>query len=281
MEKWLISALLLSGFVTAHAQSSASNVVGARAGYVFDVDAERTQHDTELVLIDPPPAEPTLQQRLFDEKLTKEIRTEYQYRFGQTAMEQTINAPTNREDSYYYNYNGSNGYNPGSTVTADAYAGYQHSFAEYVGRKVGETQVDKFFNSDPALRPVYQYKDKLSNLTIKTDNGYKLKWRYNLSGNSADMELENPYKIQTKLEVHFYQFSPKTQEETFTASYPINQLYTVSTNYKFYDSVLQLVGSRRITPSLSASVTGLTTTNESGGPSVRQTIGLVGISWSQ
>lgn len=272
MEKWVLLALLLSTFETVLAQSSATNVVGARPGYVFDVDAERSQHDEELVLIDPPAPEPTLQQKLFDEKLTKDIRTEYQYRFGQTAMEQTMNAPQNREDSYYYNGD--------PTVTADKYQSYQHSFAEYVGRKVTEAQTDKFFNNDPTLKPIYQYKDKLSNLTYKTENGYKLKWHYNLSGNTADVELENPYKIETKVSIHFLQFSPKTEEETATLGYAINRDWKVSSSYKCYDGVWQMVGSRRLTSSLSANITGLTTTSEQG-PSIRQTMGLVGISWSQ
>lgn len=272
MEKWAVLAFLLSTVATANAQSTSSSIVGARPGYVFDVEGERNQKDVELVLIDPPPPEPTLKQKIFDEKLTKDIRTEYQYRFGTTAMEQTINAPQNREDSYYYKGD--------TTVTADKYQEYQHSFAEYVGRKVTENQVDKFFNSDSDLKPIYQYKDKLSNFTMKTDNGYKVKWHYNLSGNTAEMELENPYKVFTKVTVRFLAWSPKTQEEILEMGYNINKQWSVSSNYKCYDGFFQATVSRKLTSTVSTSLTGITTAGNAG-DSVPQTMGLIGISWSQ
>jgi hypothetical protein len=272
MNTWVILPLFFVLSAHVRAETLAADVVGARPGYVFDVEAERNRHDEALVLIPPPPPERPLTQKLFDEKLTKDIREQYAYRFGQTAMEQTINAPTNRESEYYYSGD--------TTVTAQKYQEYQRSFGEYMYRRAIETQVDNYFKSQPGLKKVYEFKDRISNVNVQTQSGYKFKWAYNISGNSSTLEVENPYHIETKLRVQFKQLSTETEEETLSMSYKINELYTVSTYYKFYDGVYQLVGSRRITSSVSATLTGSTTTTESG-PSVRQNIALIGISWTQ
>ena len=185
-----------------------------------------------------------------------------------------MNAPAARDQEFYYRGD--------TTVTYEKFVEYQRSFGEYVGRRVMETQFDNFFKSEPSLRSVYKVKDAISNpLDVKTKGGYKFKFRYNISGNTADFELENPMKIESKLQIQFKQFSTETQEETLSFGYKLNKIYTLSTYYKFYDSLLQFVGSRPITSSVSANVSGATTMNNGNGPSIRQNIVLVGISWTQ
>lgn len=254
------------------AQAGEPPAVGARPGYTFDVEKEKNQHDEELVLVEEPKPLVPLKEKLFDQQLTKDIRSQYEQRFGFTAMEQTMNAPQNREQSYYYNGD--------PTVTAQQYQDYQRSFGEYVGRKVVETQVDKFFKSDPSMQGLYKFKDSVSNAAVQTKSGYKFSWHHNISGNESEFDLENPYHVETKFIVQFNGFSPSTQEETINLGYNINSLYRLDSYYKFYDGVMQVVGTRRISSSLSASLTGSQTTTAAG-PSIRQSMLVMGISWTQ
>jgi hypothetical protein len=273
MKSWVILPILML-MASPFAQGEPLPVVGEHPGYVFDVEKEKNQHDEPLVLIQEPAKLPQLKEKLFDEKLTKDIREQYEFRFGHSALEQSLNAPASRDQSFYYRGD--------TTVTYDKFQQYQQSFGQYVGRRVMETQFDNFFKSEPSLKTVYQIKDKVSNpIDIQTKAGYKFKFRYNISGGSLDMELENPYHVELKAQIQFKPFSELTEEETISAGYKINKLYTVSSYYKFYDSLVQLVGSRVITSSVSANVTGSTTTNDGNGPSIRQNMVLVGISWTQ
>ncbi len=266
MSKRVILPFFIVASLSLRAQPAATNVVGARPGYTFDVEKEKDQHDVELVLIEPPPQTKTINERLFDEKTTKDIRDQYEYRFGHTAMEQTMNAPQNRDTSYFYNGD--------TTVTADQYEAYQRSFGTYVGRKAVETQADNFFKTSESMKGVYKYKDKLTDASVETKSGYKFKWHYNISGNSFEMTVENPYHIETKMMVQV------NQEETLNLGYQINPLWRVSSYYKFEDGVAQLVVSRKITSTVSGTITGSTTTTPIG-PSIRQNMALVGISWTQ
>jgi hypothetical protein len=270
MGTWVILPFLLLAIAPFRAEATDGDVVGARPGYVFDVEKEKNQHDEELVLIEEPKPLVPLKEKLFDEKLTKDIRQQYEQRFGYTAMEQTMNAPQNREEAYYYNGD--------ATVTAAQYQSYQQGFGNYIGRKVLETQVDKFFKSDPSYAGVYRFKETVSNAALTSSSGYKFSWHHNISGNTSEFAVDNPYHIETKVIVQFGGLS--ATEETFKVGYPINTLYRVDSYYKFYDGVLQLVGTRRINSALSASLTGSQTTTADG-PSVRQSMVVMGLSWTQ
>src|SRR5688500_8510932 len=55
---------------------------GEHHGYLFDVQEERNKRDLEMVMLDKPkPAGKPLNEVIFNEKLSKEFQTQYQYRF--------------------------------------------------------------------------------------------------------------------------------------------------------------------------------------------------------
>lgn len=266
-------ALILMGLTqSVCAETEQPSVVGSRPGYTFEVEKERHESVTELVLIAPPPPEKTLKEKIFNEKLTKDLKEQYEYRFGTTEVEQSMNSPDVARDSAFY-------YRGDPTVTTTRYHDYQRSYGEYVGRKVIENQADLFFKNDPDLKAVYQAKDKISNIKVETKSGWKYKWNYNLAGSSGEIEAEKPGELSAKLQVQFSSFSYLTEEETVSITRPFAKVYSASALYKFYDGLAQVVVSRRLTQSLSSYISGATTVTDNG-PSVRQTIGIIGISWA-
>jgi hypothetical protein len=274
MGTWVILPFLIVATASFRADAATDEVdgasIGARPGYTFDVEKEKNQHDEELVLIEEPKPLTPLKEKLFDERVTKDIRQQYEQRFGYTAMEQTMNAPQNREDSFYYNGD--------PTVTAAQYQDYQRSFGNYVAAKVMETQFDKFSKSESSFKGLYKFKDTFSNAGVQSDSGYKFSWHHNISGNESEFVFENPYHIETKFLVQLGGLSPA--EETLKVGYAFSSAYRVDSYYTFYDGVFQVVGTRKITSNIAANLTGSQTTN-SYGPSIRQSLLTMGISWTQ
>lgn len=271
MGTWVIFPLLLLAISPFRAHADDVPVVGARPGYVFDVEKEKTQHDEELVLVEEPKPLKPLKEKLFDEKVTKDIEQQYEQRFGFTPMEQTMNAPQ-KDDAYIYNGD--------PTVTQAQYISYQRSFGEYVARKVMENQADHFFKDSPSMKGVYKFKDAFSNASVQSSSGYKLNYHYNLSGNTSELTIENPYHVETRVTLQLGNFQYRHMEETVNLGYNINELYRLDSYYKFYDGMLQLVATRKIAPGLRASLTGSQTVRDEG-PSIRQSLMMVGVSWTQ
>jgi hypothetical protein len=269
----LLSLILASSPLWAK-DSADELTFGSRPGYTFDVKEEKDKHDVEMVLLDQPsPGKPPINQVIFDEKLSKEFTSQYEYRFGVTGAEQSLNSVT-RDEGYV---------STGQNLTITEYRENQRKFGEYMGRRLAEYHIDNWAKSDPAIRPIYEVKDKISNLTVKTKSGYKFKWKYSFSGNFMDFNLENPYQIETKVTVQMNQssFGPNKPEETiYTLGYPVTKKIKISTIYKEQDGVFQLVGTRQISPRLSTSITG-SVDGRAAGPTVQQNLLLVGLSWRE
>lgn len=264
----LISSLFGNAFADG---AAARGVYGGRPGYLFNVQEEKDKRDLEMVMLDPPPAPArTLNEAIFDRKLTKEFQSQYSYRFGATEAQQVMNSP-GRYDQYTY-YNDSN-------VSVQDYQAYQRSFGNYMGRRLFEYHVDNWAKKDPSVRPLYEVKDKVSNLSVQMKKGYKFKWKYSLSGNYMDFRLENPYDIETKVTVQMAGgLSP--DETIFDFGYRFTKRVRMSALYKIDDGLYQLVGSRQMTQHLAATLTGSIDTRKTG-PAVQQNLILVGLSWSE
>lgn len=249
---------------------ASENPLGPHPGYISDVVKERNQRDMEIVLVGrPKPTHPPLKQQIFNKKLSKEFQDEYEYRFGKTSIEQTINSPGRNDEYQYYT---------GETVNIQEYQKYQRDFGEYMGRRLVEYHVDNWAKSDPSFKAVYEAKQRLSNLNVKVKNGYQMKWKYNFAGNYMDVKLENPYKIEAKIDLYMGGGS-LFDEQTYTLGVPVTRTWTVSSYYKTYDGLFQLVGSKRLGPHMSATITGSTDSSDRG-PTVKQDLFLVGLSWN-
>lgn len=235
--------------LAAHAKVDGSTRYGAHPGYITDVQKEMHTIDVEVVLIDEP-AEVEKQREIFDKKLTKEFRQQFEYRFGATEMEQSMNSPGRFDDYYYYT---------GKTVSLREYQTEQRRFGEYMGRRLVEHHVDQWAKANPKLQPVYEMKDKMTNLKMEVKKGYKLDLRYSLSGNHMDFILNNPYDWDSRLRIE-----SGGAETIISIGGPVTKRWSVSGLTRFNDGIVQIIGTRRITSALSFSITGSTDSKEEG-----------------
>lgn len=243
---------------------------GSHYGYTSNPKEERNKRDIEMVMLDEPPPLPPVRDIIFNEKLSKEFQQQYEYRFGKSQAEQVLNSP-GRSDGYTYY--------TGQSVTLQDYQLYQRQFAEYMGRRLTEYHVDNWVKNDPQLRPVYELKDKVSNLNVEVKKGYKLNWRYNFAGPSMDATIKNPYDVDVKVRAEMSGIISSPTEYIYTLGYQLTQRVGVSALYRQMDGLYQLVFSRRMTRSIACSLTGSIDT-AAAGPTVQQNLVLLGLSWA-
>lgn len=243
---------------------------GDHYGYLFDVKEERNKRYIEMVMLERPKEPSKPKAAIVSEKLTKEFQAQYKYRFGETQAEQTLNS-VGRQDGYTYF--------TGQTVTLKQYQKDQRLFAEYMGRKLTEYHVDNWIKNDPDMRPVYELKDKVSNVNVKFDNGYKFEWRYNFAGPNMEAKLKNPYEIDFKVRLDMTGIISNPKETVFTFGYQFTPRVYASWVEKQWDAITQLVISRRMTPHISTYVTTLIDRSDAG-LSAKQELYLIGFSWS-
>lgn len=269
---FLLISSLFSGAVFAADAEDKPAVYGAHYGYLFEIKEERDKRDIEMVMLpQPKPASKPLDEVIFNEKLSKEFQQQYQYRFGQSQAEQVFNTVARSDDYNFYT---------GQTVTVREYQTYQQQFAEYMGRRLTEYHIDNWVKNDPDLRPVYEFKDKVSNLNVTVKKGYKVKWKYNFAGPNMEVKLENPYDVEVKVRMEMTGIVSAATEIIYNLGYDLTQKMRLEAVHRQMDGLYQLVASRRLTNHLSTSLTASTDTKDAG-PTVKQDLILLGFSWSE
>ncbi len=243
---------------------------GAHYGYVTDVKEERNKRDIEMVMLERPKEPPKhLQEVIFNEKLSKEFQQQYAYKFGQSQAEQTLNT-VGRQDGYTY-FTGRN-------VTLTQYRKDQQDFAEYMTRRLIEYHVDNWVKNDPEMRPVYELKDRVSNVNVQLKNGYKFEWKYNFAGPNMEAKVKNPYNVDVKVRMEMTGIISSPKEMIYSLGYQFTPRVRADVLERQTDGSSQLVISRRMTSNISASVTALQDRSDAG-LSSKQEIYLVGLSW--
>ena len=273
--------LFLLSFLTISAQAEVAPIAGARPGYLASVAKEREQRDVEMVLISAPPAteEGTLFGRpLVDPKLTREFQTQYEIKFGRTEAERNYN---NSNRFAFFEYPG------GKQEDLMAHEEQQQQFANYMIRRLTEHHADQYAKSNPDIRPVYELKDRISNINVQVRQGYKLRFKYSYSGNYLDVRLENPYDIATKVSFQMSSgFGPSNVERTiYSASYPVSKITTISA-FQEVDvrTSTSFVGSRKLNKTLAATVTAayaVPVDRDVWQTTPRQDLFLLGLSWTE
>jgi len=274
----LIILCVFSGFAAQGARASVPDLgPGARPGYVFNVDQERHERSIEMV-IDSPPEDRQKGKPLITTKMEKEFQDQYELRFGWSDAERNYNG-TNRFAFYEYP--------SGQLDTIQIYQTRQRQFGEYMVRRLVEYHVDDYFKSNPEMRPIYELKDRIANVDVQVRKGYKVKLRYSYSGNYLDVLVDNPYNIESKVSLMMKPggFGPgPIQDSVFKVAYPVDPRTSVATYYATHAGEAKVVGTRRLSKSLSSS---LTVTEHSlvdpDNPetSPRQNLVLVGLSWNE
>lgn len=259
-------------WATADEDGEVRSNFGAHHGYVSDVRDEKTKRDIEMVMLPQAKEEKkNLVKKIFNEKLTKEFQAQYQYRFGTTEVEQVINNPSRDGEYTFYNR---------QSIGIQEYQKQQQQFGNYMTRRLTEYHVDAWAKSDPDFRPIYQAKDKFSNLDVQMKKGYKFKWKYNFAGPSMEMKVENPYDIETKAQIMMNGVVSLPAETIYSLGYNLTPRLKVEALYREQRTLAQLILTRRLTRRLSVYVTGsqgqLPTV-----PDINQSLALLGFSYSE
>lgn len=263
-------ALLLICCFQALGYDNSSPAFGAHYGYVTDVREERNKRDIEMVMLErPKPIAKKGDAVVFNEKLSKEFQQQYAYKFGASQAEQTLNT-VSRNDGYTY-FTGRN-------VTLKQYQKDQQTFAEYMTRRLVEFHVDNWVKNDPDMRPVYELKDKVSNVNVELKSGYKFEWKYNFAGPSMEAKLKNPYNVDLKVRMEMTGIISSPKEMVYTVGYQFTPRVRGDLIERTTEGSTQAVFSRRMTPNISASITALQDRSDLG-LSAKQDLYLVGLSW--
>lgn len=264
---------ICGGGVTAFAQVS-TLPLGHHDGYLGSVEEERHLRIHELVMFDPPPPERGIWRDIFyDPRLNREFITKYEREFGYTDAERNIDA-SHRFEMLEYN-------SGVRVITVDEDVERKRVFGEFMIRRLSETQVDNFFKSNESVRGVYEVKERVSNVDVKVKKGYKFGYNYSLSGNHMHLRMDTPFQLTNRvtLQMDPAGFGPSKPLETLVyLRYPVAPKVTLSSYYKVKDGVLTLVGAKKLSTALTASITGSTYMHEHG-TTVRQHRIILGLTW--
>lgn len=258
----LISLLVLSGVVT----SVCAQENGVHPGYLADVSEERFQVTREVILVPlVSQTETKLIDQIFTEKMSMEFSKEFRHRFGYTEFEQ-LNFTSNR-----FVESGDSGH----LVPVDEYIDKQEDFGEYIAKELTEYHVDNYLKGNKATRQVYKVKEAISNVEVKTESGYKYKFRYKYSSNRATFKAEKPNeKFHKQLDVKLNGDDP-----TLRLAYDVSKSILIGTDYAIDNEIVSVRGVKRLTAALSTSITGQSF-NKAIGETPKQERILLGLSWN-
>ncbi len=257
--------MLVATFATERGEAGRS--YSAHSGYLATTEGERQVVSEDLVAIAPPDDGPSLHDRIFNEKLTKEFTDRYEQKFGRTEQQRAYLAPNN--NTYYNDLFGFQG-TPRETNDE------RRRFGEFMLRRLAEHHVESYAKNDPKARVVWEAKEKLSNVRLAVGRRVKVSAKYSISGNSADINLQNPW-VQTK--VTLFMGDSFVRETIVSLTRALTSTVSAETHYYFDDGVVSLIGRKSFTPALGASITASTYTHH-GGTSRRESLYLTGVSYT-
>lgn len=219
----------------------------------MSVEGERYQLSREVIIVPLAPSdEATLHERIFTDKLSKDFQARYEAQFGRTQAEQIDSIPMRFYEKELQ---------PGVYVTEEQYAEKQQRFGNYMAKRLIEYHVDNYMRENPEARPIYELKEKVSNLNMEVKQGYKLRFKYSFSGNYLEIKLDNPYKVEAKVTLE----DMGNEDAIASLGYNVTKSVKVIADYRDYRDQTTLSVNKQITPTLSASLTALSNVIENKG----------------
>jgi len=240
-------------------------------GYLVTTEGERESRIEEMLVIQPPAAEgPTLHDRIFDSKLSQEFRERYEEKFGRTEVQRVYNSPN--KYTYYDDLYGFRG-------TPQEVDDEKRRFGEFMIRRLTEYHVDNYARNDPKVRPVWEAKEKLSNVQLQVAQ-FRLDMAYSIAGNTLDLVVVNPWvSSKVTLLMDPGRFGPGPVDETIvSASRALTEATSVESHYYLNDGIASLILKRAHSANLATSLTASTFTKAEG-KSTRETLYLAGLSF--
>ncbi len=261
--------ILLASFITSMPCWASRNTDSRwNHGYTDDVRSEREQVIRDLVWVGRPGDGAILRDRIFNQALSKEFRERYEQRFGQTEVERAVLAPNRL--SYYNDVYGMKG-------TPQELLDERRKFGEFMVRRLAEWHVENYAKNDPKVRPVWEAKEKISNLKVEVAS-FRLDAQYSIAGNTLDIKMVNPW-VQSKITLIMNpdQFGPGEVDETLLSIVkPISQKYTVEGRWRVTDGIVSLIQYRSLGRHWNGSLTTSAAVKD-GGTAPRETLWLAGV----
>jgi hypothetical protein len=244
----------------------------APRGYTQNVTEEREQDYYEIYLI-PPYRESTADYRgkVFNHQLTTEFRAKYVEKFGYIDAN-SLNYSANKFTQFDEN-------RPVSgveTLNRD-----RRAYGEYMMRRLGEWHLDNFVKSEPSVRPLYEAKERLSNVQVEVGKQTKAKMSYSVSDNSAELVLENPYcdsKLRIEMDPKTFGPGPVLENRLYVGK-SLSKKYYLNSYLADKDGIGSLELQKTITPTFGTAIT-ISQPFRSEGLSVRETRVGAGLSHS-
>lgn len=267
-----IQPLSLAPPDSARPRRADSRAKGAEhSGYIADVSAEPRQDPQTVFLVLPPaPSGPPILDRIFDAKLTREFRDRYEQQFGKTEIERIYNNPN--RFTYYSDL---------ASLRPNVIAedGQRRQFGEYMLRRLVEYHVENYAKNDPTVRPVWEAKERISNVKIEVQK-FRFDVQYSLTGNFVDVKVNNPYAPgKITLQMDPTKVGPTPVNETVVSvGRNVWQDLHLATNWRVNDGVMSWVGIKNIFNGVTTSLTVTFNTNASGA-SPRGRAYLFGAGW--
>ncbi len=161
-------------------------------GYISDVGQERQNSFYEVLLnVNLAKEKVSLREAIWNPTLSKEFKVQYRERFGQIDT------------------------SSGDQQTTETENQKRKDFAEYMIKRLSEFHVDDYFKNEPNVRPIYEAKEKLSNIQVQVSEQTRLQMKYSLAGNVIDFVIHNPYcESRVSLEMDSHSFGPTSPQET-------------------------------------------------------------------
>lgn len=270
-----ISVALVLWITWVPSYAEASRSYKKHEGYLNTVEGERSRVISEMIVIQPPRLEgPTLQDRIFNQKLIKEFSDRYEEKFGRTQVERIYYSP-NRYTFYddLYGFKG----------TPQQVSEERRNFADFMVRRLVEYHVDNFTKTNPRAKAVWEAKEALSKVNVEVSK-FKFNMNYEIAGNVFDMKVENPYfdLFRYRLQMNPSALGPgPVDESTLSVGRPLTKSIYMEAHYRMVDGVVTYIGRRSITPSLGSTLTVSTFTKDIGVkiPNVRESLYLAGLSY--
>ncbi|MCB0355465.1 MAG: hypothetical protein KDD40_00570 [Bdellovibrionales bacterium] len=232
---------------------------GSRDGYTYDIAKERYTRVYEIPLVTKPHTqESSLKKIIFVPKLTREFKERYEQTFGYTDIQRNIAAPNQYAEQEYQ---------PGVWVTPEEDQQKRQAFGNYMVKRLTEHHVDQYFKSNPSVRPIYELKERISNVDLQVRKGYRVHIRYSYSGNYLNFKIDNPYDVKSRvtLEMDPDKVGPSNINETrFYMGYNLTKELEISTDYTLRDGDLSLIGSQYLGNNVYATLTGVADTRKGG-----------------
>lgn len=200
-------------------------------GYTQDIEQEKSEHFAEVKLWQGATTKQVdLQEAIFNTKLSKEFKEKYREKFGNIDTE-SILYKTSRFETLDEN--------TGFDSKVEAHYADRRTFAEYMLKRLSEYHFDNYFKSEPALRPAYEMKEKLSNIEVRVNQEVKLDFNYSFAGNTLDLIANNPW-IESKFifEMDPHSFGPgPTQEVKLFLSKKLESQKTIASTTLLDDGI--------------------------------------------